>query len=167
MFWFFLIFCLFDGRHWWKNHTQLKRTAEKLKETHAHQKRAGSALSQERTLELRQWCTTSRECLFGLDKGRKVNRRKLNHRKRDPTVLGSVLLDIFTYLRTVICFMVPGVNVVKRKLYFHVPLPTVTFKVKNSPLTIQCRNEINLHCSQCTHYLLTYLLHGAQSFLRS
>jgi len=29
LFWFFLLFCLFDGRHWWKNHSQLKRTAQK------------------------------------------------------------------------------------------------------------------------------------------
>ena len=28
-FWFFLLFCLFDGRHGWKNHNQLKRTALK------------------------------------------------------------------------------------------------------------------------------------------
>jgi len=26
---FFLLFCLFDGRHGWKNHNQLKRTAVK------------------------------------------------------------------------------------------------------------------------------------------
>jgi len=26
MFWLFLLFCLFDGRHGWKNHSQLKRT---------------------------------------------------------------------------------------------------------------------------------------------
>jgi hypothetical protein len=40
-------------------------------ETHAHQKRARSALSRERTLELRQRCATSLECLVQLDKGHK------------------------------------------------------------------------------------------------
>jgi hypothetical protein len=39
-----------------KNHNQLQRTALKIEkeETHAHRKRATSALSTERTLELRQ-----------------------------------------------------------------------------------------------------------------
>jgi len=53
---FFLFFCLFDGRHGWKNHTQLKRTAlkQKKEETCAHWKRARSPLRREMTLELRQ-----------------------------------------------------------------------------------------------------------------
>jgi len=56
----FLLFCPFDGRHGWKNHIQLKRTAlkfkkkERKKEKHAHRKRARSALSRERIRELRQ-----------------------------------------------------------------------------------------------------------------
>jgi hypothetical protein len=51
----FLLFCIFDEHHGWKNHNQVQRTAlqQKNKETHAHQKRARSALSRERTLELR------------------------------------------------------------------------------------------------------------------
>jgi len=48
-------------------------------ETCAHRKRAGSALSRERTLELRQWCTTIRECSVRLNKG-----LKLTHRKKRP-----------------------------------------------------------------------------------
>jgi len=33
----FLLFCLFDGRHGWKNHNQLKRTALKYKKKkHMH-----------------------------------------------------------------------------------------------------------------------------------
>jgi len=63
----FSSFLSFDGGHGWKNHNQLKRTALKK----AHRKRARNALSKERTLELRQWCTTSRECSVRLDKGRK------------------------------------------------------------------------------------------------
>jgi len=31
IFLFFLLFCLFDGSHGWKNHNQLKRTALKQK----------------------------------------------------------------------------------------------------------------------------------------
>jgi hypothetical protein len=31
MFWFFLLFCLFDGSHGWKNNNQLKRNALKYK----------------------------------------------------------------------------------------------------------------------------------------
>jgi len=34
---FFLLFCHFDGRHGWKNHSQLKRTALKQKnKKHMH-----------------------------------------------------------------------------------------------------------------------------------
>jgi len=52
----FLLFCLSDGHHGWKNYNQLQRTAlqQKNKETHAHQKRPRSALSRESTHELRQ-----------------------------------------------------------------------------------------------------------------
>jgi hypothetical protein len=33
----FLLFCLYDGSHWWKNHIQLKRTALKWKKNkHMH-----------------------------------------------------------------------------------------------------------------------------------
>ena len=36
-FYFFLLFCLFDGRHVWKNHSQLKKSALKLKnKKHTH-----------------------------------------------------------------------------------------------------------------------------------
>jgi len=65
--------CLFDGSNGWKNHSQLKRTALKLKnKKHMHSgKELQEHLSRERTLELRQWCTTSRECSVRLDKGRK------------------------------------------------------------------------------------------------
>jgi len=44
-------------------------------ETPAHWKRARSALTRERTLELGQWCTTSRECSVRIHRGRKTNRR--------------------------------------------------------------------------------------------
>ena len=53
---FFFFSVLFDGRRCWKNHDQLNRTAlkQKKEETNARRKRARSALSRERTLELRQ-----------------------------------------------------------------------------------------------------------------
>ena len=44
------------GLHEWKNHNQLKKNCTKIEkeDTHAHRKRAGSALGRARTLELRQ-----------------------------------------------------------------------------------------------------------------
>ena len=51
---FFFFFCLFDGRHGWKNHSQENRTKIEKEEKHAHGKRVRSALSRDRTLELRQ-----------------------------------------------------------------------------------------------------------------
>ena len=59
---------------WWSSWVEKSQSAEKnctkieKEETHANRKRARGALSRERTLELRQWCTTSRECSFLLDK---------------------------------------------------------------------------------------------------
>jgi len=53
-------------------------------ETHAHRKRTRSAVSTERTLELRQWCTTSRECSVRLDKGRKSESSQKDWRKTRP-----------------------------------------------------------------------------------
>ena len=52
----FFLFFLFDGGHGWKNHNQLKKNSTKIEkvETHAHRKRVRSALSRERTLELRR-----------------------------------------------------------------------------------------------------------------
>jgi hypothetical protein len=59
----------------------------KEKEKHAYRKRARNALNTERTLELREWCTTFQECSVRLDKGRKSDfRRKTNRRKMNPTV---------------------------------------------------------------------------------
>ena len=50
-----LSFLSFYGRHGWKNHSRLNRTAPKIEEeTHAHRTRTRSELSRERTLELRQ-----------------------------------------------------------------------------------------------------------------
>ena len=45
-----------EGRHVWENHNQLKKNCTKIEkeETHAHRKRARSALSRERMLELGQ-----------------------------------------------------------------------------------------------------------------
>ena len=59
-------------------------------------KRARSALSRERTLQLRQCCSKSRECSVRRDKGRtvQVNRRKRTVAKRNHTVL------ILIYWRT-------------------------------------------------------------------
>ena len=62
---------------WWTSWVEKSQSSKKnctnieKEETHAHWKRARSALSRERKLELRQWCTTSRECSVRLDKGRK------------------------------------------------------------------------------------------------
>ena len=62
---------------WWTSwveksqSTYKNRTKREKEETLAHRTRARSALIRERTLELRQWCTTSRECSVRLDKGRK------------------------------------------------------------------------------------------------
>ena len=53
-------------------------------ETRAHRKSARSALITERTLGLRQSCTTSRECSIRKDKGRKSESRKTNRRKTKP-----------------------------------------------------------------------------------
>jgi len=50
--------------------TQKNCTKTEKEETHTQRKRARSALSRERTLELRQWCTTSRQCSVRLDKDR-------------------------------------------------------------------------------------------------
>ena len=47
----------------------------------------GSAVSRERTLELRQWCISNQECLIWLDKGQKLIVIKRTVAKRDPTVL--------------------------------------------------------------------------------
>ena len=51
----FSLFCLFNGRQGWKNQSTYKNcTKIEKKETHAHRRRARSALIRERTLELRQ-----------------------------------------------------------------------------------------------------------------
>jgi len=44
-------------------------TKIEYEKTHAHWKRARSALIRERTLELRKWCTTGWVWLVWLDKG--------------------------------------------------------------------------------------------------
>ena len=66
--------------------------------THAHRKRARSALSKERMLELQQWCTTSRECSAQLDKGHKnwiVMKQTVT--KRDPIVPTHEILTNETF----------------------------------------------------------------------
>jgi hypothetical protein len=78
---------------WWKSFveksqlTQKNCTKMEKEETHAHRKRGRSALSRERTLELRQWCTTSRQCSVRLDRVVEVKRRKKDRRKTRPYCL--------------------------------------------------------------------------------
>jgi len=68
----------------WESQSTYKTcTKIEKEETHAHWKRARSALGRETTLELRQRRTTSREHLAWLDKSRKSEPVV----KRDPTVL--------------------------------------------------------------------------------
>jgi len=63
-----------------KNHNQLIEPHQNSKRRNTcTPKRSRSTLSTEMRLELRQWCTTSRECSVWIDKGRrpKTNRRKI------------------------------------------------------------------------------------------
>jgi len=100
LFWFFLLFCLYDGHHGWKNHNQLKNNCTKVEkeETHAHQKRARSAWSRERMLELQQWCTRSRECLVRLNKGHK-SESSLSEPSQNETLL-CVCMCVCIYIHT-------------------------------------------------------------------
>ena len=75
----------FDGRHGWENHSQLKKYCTEIEkeETHAHRKRARSAVSRERTL----WDNDAPQVGSARsDSTRvvKVNRLKTNPRKTRP-----------------------------------------------------------------------------------
>ena len=67
-------------------------------ETHAHRKRARSALSREGTLELRKWRTRSRECSVRLDNGRK-SESSYNEPSQNETLM-CVYIYINTYTHT-------------------------------------------------------------------
>jgi hypothetical protein len=86
LFWFFLLFCLFDGRHGWKNHSQLKRTALKYKKKkHMH---TGKELEVHWVEKGRLSCDSDAPQVGSVrsDWTRvvKVNRRKSNRRKTRP-----------------------------------------------------------------------------------
>jgi hypothetical protein len=76
---------------WWTSWVEKSQSTKKnctkieKEETHTHRKRARSALSRERTLELRQWYTTQvGSARFDSTGVVKVNRRKTNCRKTRP-----------------------------------------------------------------------------------